>query len=130
MNAIRMIYSPLALSALASATTLTTSASPAATATTALDSRVAPSLDSVCTADSSEHVCVPYGGRSEMNVTVDLEEKKGGAGGGGHGSGGHGGARPGAGGHSGGKGEGSLLGAGTALILGISVAAVVASMIL
>lgn len=73
-------------------------------------------------------------GRGEIdraNITVDLEEKKGGAGGGGHGGGGHGGARPGAGGHSGGgKGEGSSLAVSSALILGSSVAAIVATLML
>lgn len=68
---------------------------------------------------------------SGTNITVELEKRKGGAGGGGHGGGGHGGVRPGAGGHSGGgKGEGSTLGAGFAMALGMSVAAVVASMVL
>jgi hypothetical protein len=94
---------------------------------------VMPSLSRVCAADSSEDACVSIKGRSvsRANVTVDLEEKKGGVGGGGRGGGGHGGARPGADGHGGGgKGEGSTLGAGTALILGASLAVMVASTML
>ena len=93
-----------------------------------------PSLGPVCAADNIGETCMTIKGRGEIdraNITVDLEEKKGGAGGGGHGGGGHGGARPGAGGHSGGgKGEGSSLAVSSALILGSSVAAIVATLML